>query len=97
MRYDLQPEQRAYIEGLTLDTERNMLEELRQLLAKEIDLQNKIAFRRRSRLFPGLPRMRRIIFALQGCTCVLQAAPGGIPVHTPWEGVKKAVRADREG
>ena len=40
---DLQPEQRAYIEGLTLDTERNMLEELRQLLAKEIDLQNKIA------------------------------------------------------
>lgn len=40
---DLQAEQRAYIEGLTLDTERNMLEELRQLLAKEIDLQNKIA------------------------------------------------------
>ena len=40
---DLQPEQRAYIESLTLDTETNMLEELRQLLAKEIDLQNKIA------------------------------------------------------
>ena len=40
---DLQPEQRAYIEGLTLDTETNMLEELKQLLAKEIDLQNKIA------------------------------------------------------
>lgn len=40
---DLQPEQRAYIEGLTLDTERNMLAELQLLIAKETDLQNKIA------------------------------------------------------
>lgn len=40
---DLQPEQRAYIEGLTLDTERNMLAELQALIAKETDLQNKIA------------------------------------------------------
>lgn len=40
---DLQPEQRAYIESLTLDTERNMLAELQLLIAKETDLQNKIA------------------------------------------------------
>ena len=40
---DLPPEQRAYIKGLTLDTEQNMLEELRLLIAKEIDLRNKIA------------------------------------------------------
>lgn len=40
---DLSPEQRAYIESLTLDTERNMLAELQLLIAKETDLQNKIA------------------------------------------------------
>lgn len=40
---DLQPEQREYIEKLTLDTEQNMLVELQLLIAKETDLQNKIA------------------------------------------------------
>lgn len=39
---DLQPEQREYIENLTLDTEQNMLAELQLLIAKETDLQNKI-------------------------------------------------------
>lgn len=39
---DLPPEERAYIEGLTLDTEQNMLAELQLLIAKEIDLQRKI-------------------------------------------------------
>lgn len=39
---DLPPEQRAYIEGITLDTEANMLIELQLLIAKETDLQNKI-------------------------------------------------------
>lgn len=40
---DLPPEQREYIEGITLETETNMLTELRLLIAKEADLQNKIA------------------------------------------------------
>lgn len=40
---DLPPEQREYIEGITLETEANMLTELRLLIAKEADLQNKIA------------------------------------------------------
>ena len=40
---DLSPEQREYIEGLTLDTESNMLAELQLLIAKEADLQNKIS------------------------------------------------------
>lgn len=40
---DLPPEQRAYIESITLDTESNMLTELQMLIAKETDLQNKIA------------------------------------------------------
>ena len=39
---DLQPEQREYIQSLTLDTARNMLSELQLLLTKEIDLRNKI-------------------------------------------------------
>lgn len=39
---NLPPEQRAYIEGITLDTEANMLIELQLLIAKETDLQNKI-------------------------------------------------------
>lgn len=39
---DLSPEQRAYIETLTLDTTANMLHELQTLMAKEADLQNKI-------------------------------------------------------
>lgn len=39
---DLPPEQREYIEGITLDTETNMLAELQLLIAKEADLQNKI-------------------------------------------------------
>ena len=40
---DLTPEQRDYIEKITLDTKRNMLAELQLLIAKEFDLQNKIA------------------------------------------------------
>ena len=40
---DLPPEQREYIEALTLDTEKNMLAELQALIAKENDLHNKIA------------------------------------------------------
>ena len=40
---DLPPEQREYIERMTLDTETNMLTELQLLFAKEADLQNKIA------------------------------------------------------
>lgn len=40
---DLPPEQREYIEGITLDTEANMLSELQTLIAKEADLQNKIS------------------------------------------------------
>lgn len=40
---DLPPEQREYIEAITLDTEKNMLAELQLLFAKEIDLQSKIA------------------------------------------------------
>ena len=40
---DLEPEQREYIKSLTLDTPRNMLAELQLLLAKEVDLRNKIA------------------------------------------------------
>lgn len=40
---DLTPEQRAYIEKITLDTKKNMLAELQLLIAKEFDLQNKIA------------------------------------------------------
>lgn len=40
---DLPPEQREYIEKLTLDTETNMLAELQALIAKENDLHNKIA------------------------------------------------------
>ena len=40
---DLPQEQREYIEGITLDTETNMLAELQTLIAKEADLQNKIA------------------------------------------------------
>lgn len=39
---DLPTEQREYIEGITLDTETNMLAELQLLIAKEADLQNKI-------------------------------------------------------
>jgi uncharacterized protein YjcR len=39
---ELPPEQRAYIETLTLDTQRNMLHELQTLMAKEADLQEKI-------------------------------------------------------
>lgn len=39
---DLPPEQRAYIESMTLDTESNMLTELQLLIAKETDIQNKI-------------------------------------------------------
>ena len=34
---DLPPEQREYIEGITLETEANMLTELRLLIAKEAD------------------------------------------------------------
>lgn len=40
---DLPEEQRNYIEQMTLNTETNMLSELRLLIAKEFDLQNKIA------------------------------------------------------
>lgn len=40
---DLTPEQRLYIEQITLDTKKNMLAELQLLIAKEFDLQNKIA------------------------------------------------------
>ena len=40
---DLTPEQREYIEKITLDTKKNMLAELQLLIAKEFDLQNKIA------------------------------------------------------
>ncbi len=40
---DLPQEQREYIEGITLDTETNMLAELQTLITKEADLQNKIA------------------------------------------------------
>ena len=40
---DLTPEQRVYIEKITLDTKKNMLAELQLLIAKEFDLQNKIA------------------------------------------------------
>ena len=40
---DLTPEQRDYIEKITLDTKQNMLAELQLLIAKEFDLQNKIA------------------------------------------------------
>lgn len=40
---DLTPEQRDYIEKITLDTKQNMLAELRLLIAKEFDLQNKIS------------------------------------------------------
>lgn len=39
---DLTPEQRVYIEQITLDTKKNMLAELQLLIAKEFDLQNKI-------------------------------------------------------
>ena len=39
---DLTPEQRVYIEQITLDTKKNMLAELQSLIAKEFDLQNKI-------------------------------------------------------
>ena len=39
---DLTPEQRVYIEKITLDTKKNMLAELQLLIAKEFDLQNKI-------------------------------------------------------
>lgn len=39
---DLPPEQRKYIESLSMDTEANMLAELKALIAKEMDLQNKI-------------------------------------------------------
>lgn len=39
---DLPPEQRAYIESLTLDTKANMLHELQLLMAKETDLREKI-------------------------------------------------------
>ena len=40
---DLTPEQRTYIQNLTLDTERNMLAELQSLIAKEADLSRRIA------------------------------------------------------
>ena len=40
---DLTPEQRSYIEKITLDTKKNMLAELQLLIAKEFNLQNKIA------------------------------------------------------
>lgn len=40
---DLPQEQRDYIEKVTLDTKKNMLAELQLLIAKEFDLQNKIA------------------------------------------------------
>lgn len=40
---DLTQDQREYIERITLDTETNMLAELRELIAKEADLQNKIS------------------------------------------------------
>lgn len=40
---DLPEEQREYIESITLDTEANMLTELQLLIAKEADLQGKIA------------------------------------------------------
>lgn len=40
---DLPPEQRAYIQRIDLDTKTNMLAELQSLIAKEFDLQNKIA------------------------------------------------------
>ena len=36
---DLPPKQREYIEGITLDTETNMLAELQLLIAKEADMQ----------------------------------------------------------
>lgn len=39
---DLTPEQREYIQNITLDTQTNMLTELQRLLAKETDLQQKI-------------------------------------------------------
>lgn len=39
---DLPPDQREYIERLSMDTEANMLAELQALIAKEMDLQNKI-------------------------------------------------------
>jgi len=39
---DLPPEQREYIESLTLDTKSNMLHELQLLMAKETDLREKI-------------------------------------------------------
>lgn len=39
---NLETEQRKYIEGLTLETKANMLAELQKLMAKEIDLQNRI-------------------------------------------------------
>ncbi|MEA5057760.1 MAG: phage terminase small subunit [Anaerotignum propionicum] len=40
---DLPPEQRTYIENITLNTEANMRMELQLLIAKETDLQNRIA------------------------------------------------------
>ncbi len=40
---DLPDEQREYIESITLDTGTNMLSELQLLIAKEADLQSKIA------------------------------------------------------
>ena len=40
---DLTTEQRVYIQKITLDTKKNMLAELQLLIAKEFDLQNKIA------------------------------------------------------
>lgn len=39
---DLPPEERAYIESITLDTQENMLRELQLLIAKENDLKKKI-------------------------------------------------------
>lgn len=39
---NLETEQRQYIEGLTLEAKTNMLSELQRLMAKEIDLQNRI-------------------------------------------------------
>lgn len=46
---DLTEEQRRYIEQITLNTKRNMLSELQLLVAKEFDLQNKIATLERAR------------------------------------------------
>ncbi|MCX4265317.1 MAG: phage terminase small subunit [Firmicutes bacterium] len=40
---DLEPEQRAYIESITLDSAENMLRELQLLIAKESDLKRRIS------------------------------------------------------